>query len=63
MPGTAGRLDFLDPVSSLQMHQPVSQSQESFSIAGFPLFPQVLANQIEHGGEGAEEVVLLDVEL
>ena len=37
--------------------------QESFTVAKAPFSPQVLTNQIEHGGEGAEEVVFLDLEL
>jgi hypothetical protein len=56
-------LDLLDPISLLEVHQPVSQAQEPLCIAVVPLFPQVLANQIKHGGEGAEVVVLLDMEL
>jgi hypothetical protein len=59
----ADRLDFLDPVFPLEMHQRVSQTQETFSVAELPFFPQVLADQIEHGGEGAEIVVFLDMEL
>ena len=45
------------------MHQSVSQAQESFSVTEFPFFPQVLAHQIKHGGDCAEVVIFLDVEL
>jgi hypothetical protein len=60
---TADRLDSLDPVSRLEMHQSVSQAQESFGVTEFPLFRQVLARQIKHGGDCAEIVIFLDVEL
>jgi hypothetical protein len=55
--------DFLDPVSLLEVHQPVSLAKESFCVAMVPFPSQVLADEIEHGGEGAEVVVCLDMEL
>ena len=56
-------LDFLDPVSTLEVHQPVSLPQESLCGAGVSFLPQILADEIEHGGEGAEVVVFLDMKL
>jgi hypothetical protein len=58
-----GRLDFLYPVSLLKLHQAISLTIQHLRIVTVPFSSQILANQIEHGGEGAEEVVLLDVEL
>jgi hypothetical protein len=58
-----GRFKLLDPISPLKIHQPVSQTQEDFSVAGAPLFLQALANQIEQGSKRAEAVFVLDVEL
>lgn len=52
-----------DPVGALQVHQVVAQTQERFCVAGVTFLPQVLADQVEYGGEGAEEVVFLDMEL
>lgn len=57
------RLDFLDPIFLLKVHQPISQTTKRLGVALLPFIPQVLANQIEHGGEGAEAVVLLNMEL
>jgi len=55
--------DFLDPVAGLEVHQAVSLTQESFCVSGVTFLPQVLADQIQHRGEGAEVVVFLDMEL
>src|SRR5216683_4300196 len=57
------RLDFLDPVSLLKVHQPISQTTKRLCIATVPFFSQILADQIEHGGEGTEVVVFLNMEL
>jgi hypothetical protein len=56
-------LDFLDPVSSLKVHQPISQTTEYLRIATMPFSSQILADQIDHGGEGAKAIVLLNMEL
>jgi hypothetical protein len=52
-----------DPVGALQVYQVVSQTPKSFCVALLPFLPQILAYQIEHCGEGAKAVVLLNVEL
>jgi len=56
-------VDFLDPVSLLEIHQPVSLAKESFCVARVTFLPQVLTDQIEHGGSRAEVVVNLDMKL
>jgi len=56
-------VDFLDPVSLLEIHQPVSLAKESFCVAMVTFLPQVLTDQIEHGGSRAEVVVNLDMKL
>jgi hypothetical protein len=38
-------------------------TQQRLSIAGATFLPQVLADEVEHGGEGAEVVVCLDMKL
>ena len=45
-----------DPVGALQVYQVVSQTPKNFCVALLPFLPQVLADQIENGGEGAEAV-------
>ena len=57
------RLDFLHPVSLLKVHQPISQTTKRLRVATLPFPSQVLADQVEHGGESAEVVVFLDMEL
>jgi hypothetical protein len=56
-------LDFLDPVSLLKVHQPISQTLENFCVSILPFLLRVLANQVEHCGKCAEAVVLLNMEL
>jgi len=53
------RLDPLDPVSVMKVHQLISQTTKRLCIVTVPFFSQILADQIEHGGEGAETVVFL----
>jgi hypothetical protein len=50
-------------VAVLQIQQVIAQTAKLLRIAVVPLLPQVLADQIKHGGEGAEVVVILDMEL
>jgi hypothetical protein len=50
-------------ITVLQVRQVVPQAPKRLGAAAVPLLPQVLANQIQHGGEGAEIVVCLDMEL
>ena len=57
------RLEFLDPVSLLKIDQPISQTTKRLRIATKPFLSQVLTDQIQHGGEGTEVVVFLDIEL
>jgi len=52
-----------DTVGVLQVYQVVSQTLENFCVSILPILLQVLADQIDHGGEGAEIVVFLNVEL
>jgi hypothetical protein len=54
---------FLDPVSLLKVYQPISKTTKRLCIATKPFPPQVLANQIDNAGEGAEAVILLNMEL
>jgi hypothetical protein len=55
--------DLFDPVGALQVHQIVAQSAKCVCVATVTFLLQVLADQIEHGGEGAEVVLLFDMEL
>ncbi len=57
------RLDSLDPVSLLKVHQLISHTTQHLRIATVPFSLQILAYQIEHCGEGAEALVLLNMEL
>jgi hypothetical protein len=57
------RLDFLDPVSQLEIDQPVSQTTKRRCMAAVPFPSQILSDEIEPGGEGAKVVVCLDMEL
>jgi len=56
------RLEFLDPVSLLKIHEPIPQTTKRLRIATKPFLSQVLTDQIQHGGEGTEVVVCLDME-
>lgn len=56
-------MDFLNPVSMLKVHQPISQTTKCLCIATVPFFLQILADQIEHGGESTEVVVFFNMEL
>ena len=49
-------------VAVLQVHQIVAQTAKHLCVAEVSLFPQVLPDRIEHGSEGAEVVVCLDME-
>jgi len=44
-------------------HQTVAQTAKCLCVAGMPFLPQVLADQVEHCGKGAEVVVLVNMEL
>src|SRR5216684_2576004 len=46
--------EFLDPVSTLKVHQPISHAQKSLCVVTVPFPSQVLA---EHGGERAKVVI------
>jgi len=50
-------------VGTLQVYQIVPQMLENFCVSIMPIFLQVLPDQINHGGEGTEEVVFLDMKL
>ncbi len=56
------RPDFLDPVPLLQVHQPISLTTKRVCIEPEPFLAQILADQIEHRGEGAKIVVSPDME-
>ncbi len=43
----------------MKVHQLISQTTKRLCIVTVPFFSQILADQIEHGGEGAETVVFL----
>ena len=47
----------------LEVYQVIPQTLENFCVSILPILLQVLADQIDHGGEGAEVVVFLDMEL
>jgi hypothetical protein len=47
----------------LKVHQLISQTTKRLCIPTVPFFSQILADQIEHGGEGAETVVFLNMKL
>jgi len=50
----------LNAVAVLQVHEVVAQTAKRFCIAVVPFVSQILADQIEHGGEGPEIVVRLE---
>jgi len=52
-----------DPVRALQVDQIVAQARQGVRVANVPAAGEVLPDEIKHGGEGAEEVVLLDMKL
>jgi hypothetical protein len=60
---TIAVLDFLNPVSLLKVHKPISQTTKCLCIAMVPFLSQILADQIEHGGESTEAVVFFNMEL
>ena len=47
----------------LEVYQVIPQTLENFCVSILPILLQVLADQIDHGGEGTEVVVFLDMEL
>jgi hypothetical protein len=60
--------DFLDPVGALQVDQIVAEARQGFRVAKVPaageiLPDEILPDEIKHGGEGAEQVIFLDVKL
>jgi hypothetical protein len=57
------RHELFEPVAALEVHQLVPYAAEGRNFAGCTLFPEGLGNEIHHGGERAEAVVLLDMEL
>jgi len=50
-------------VAALKIHQIVAETAKYLRVALVPFPPQVLANQIEYGGDSAEIVVFLNMEL
>ena len=50
-------------MGALQVYQVVPKILENFCVSISPILLQVLADQIDHGGEGTEVVVCLDMEL
>jgi len=46
-----------DPVGVLEVYEVVAQTAKRGCVAKLPFLAQVLADQIEHGGGGAEEIV------
>jgi len=50
-------------VGALEVHQFIAQTRQGFRMALVPAAGEVLPQEIKHGGEGAEVVVLLDMEL
>jgi hypothetical protein len=57
------QLDFLDSISLLKVHQPISQTIKRLCIAVMPFLSQLLADQIEYCSERTEVVVFLNMEL
>ena len=48
---------------ALEVHQIIAQTGKGARMGLVAAAIQVLADQIKHGGEGAEVIVLLDMEL
>jgi hypothetical protein len=54
---------FFDPVGTLQIHELIAQVRQRFGMAVKAVPVQILPNAIEHRGDGAEIVFLLDVKI
>jgi hypothetical protein len=50
-------------VGALQVYQIIPQTVENCCVSIMSILLEVLADQIDHGGEGAEIVVVLNMEL
>lgn len=55
--------NFFDPMIMLQVHQLIAQVRQRFGVAVKAVPVEILPNAIEHRGDGAEIVVLLDVKI
>lgn len=61
--GSGIRIEAFDPVGALEVHQIIPEAGKCACMGIVAAAIQVLPQEVKDGGEGAEVVVLLDMEL